>query len=991
MKNKIWRSVLTIVTALFIIQATVACPGKKEESWLPLILLAYLTQAPLPVNPPVDNATGITAALEKLGIEKGAYDTLKDKFGNEMPTPHTDTEPYIAESANAASLSRLFKISKSMINAVTRAVGDATMVAFHPLGKDHTLYWPEKEIFALMPLDNRALAGGIYENNNKNNEWSNWASLRDTKLSEIGNLDATDVKTSFINDTVKSGAAGDYDGDGYEEAAVVYLDKTTGGVILKVYDDKSGEYKETTYTTAGTTAYFKTWDFDDANPPGHVDVSAGDIDGDGRDELIIALSVRAYNKMPDNYAAGDPNLWEESANGGQAKIVILDDMASGFSKLTEYTFVGSNARAIYVASGNADTDGLHKAEIAASVSVDDQAKGYVFRYDNSETTPKLVLTMAEPIDIKEGTNSALLADVTFGDFNRDGYPEFTFAGVEKVLPYGVSVDSKYVVLSVQFNGDTVSPSFIKTGTTLVWTDYTSGDWIPSNSTAGSTCVNTSTCDYIKILDVFAETLDLNGDSYPELLINNKVFEWDTTNGLVQMKDASNNPVEIPGMMNNGNSQARHDWGGGIPVSPFLAFHRSNTWITVGDFDGDRRDEILYWGRNDGWVAWLHDHFDEPNTISGEQALKIYGLNTSNNFVRLGNRSLSRKDPNNPAGNYPVLFAINADDDAAIVNFMGSEVIYTEPHPIAAIAASPCFDADTYTDAGQNLEECHSSFTLTDGNAYGTSEGGAFHLEVAAGGQFDAGIKQKIMGHFKLDYEGMTGIMDSFTQSKTFETGLNEDAVVFTAYPFDVYYYEVESVGSIPLTINNEVIEPGTMLRITVPRQNRTYLKSLSIYNEAVALIDASRKIGPDIFSHTPGEPFSYPTKTEMAAFENKTDFLRTTDDYVVTVPNSSGVSSVAFESMSELIKTTSLEVGGSVSYEGETGDVGFVYSIEVGGGYRFDTEEVTSSGFSVDSSIGGISNTAFFDQNNYSVGAFTYQTTIGAMNTRVVNFWVEKK
>jgi hypothetical protein len=68
-----------------------------------------------------------------------------------------------------------------------------------------------------------------------------------------------------------------------------------------------------------------------------------------------------------------------------------------------------------------------------------------------------------------------------------------------------------------------------------------------------------------------------------------------------------------------------------------------------------------------------------------------------------------------------------------------------------------------------------------------------------------------------------------------------------------------------------------------------------------------------------------------------------------------------------------------------------VWSIEVGGGYRFDTEEVTSSGFSVDSSIGGISNTAFFDQNNYSVGAFTYQTTIGEMNTRVVNFWVEKK
>src|SRR5262249_17941892 len=158
----------------------------------------------------------------------------------------------------------------------------------------------------------------------------------------------------------------------------------------------------------------------------------------------------------------------------------------------------------------------------------------------------------------------------------DKLGEFIFAGVEK--PSSSNPDTRYVAMTLEYEGSKFAP-----GKSRAWTDYTSGDWVPANG--GKDCFAKSTCDFVKVLDVFAEALDVNGDKQQEVLINNTVY----TDGFVEMSDADGK-VTMAGMLNNDNSQVRKDVGGEIVDAPFTVFHRSNTWIAVGDYDGNGKDE-----------------------------------------------------------------------------------------------------------------------------------------------------------------------------------------------------------------------------------------------------------------------------------------------------------------------------------------------------------------------------------------------------------------
>ena len=901
-----------------------------------------------PLSP--EETIRVDAALCRLNVDVDrALPPMRDEEGNVLLTPHE---------------------AKKLPKTMNDPQGEET-IAWHPLGRDNVVYRPEKEIFAAAALTEQTrLAGGIYEMNNRNNEWSVRASLRDTKLMEIGNLDDNDAATAWVHHSVKSGTAGDFDGDGIQEAAVVYLDRDTGEVRLNVYayDDAS---------KAGTTTTYSLGSFPHYSPssgvasPGHVDIAAGDIDGDGRDELIVALGVRSYSSMPE-YALGDPNAWNEST-AGAAKIIVLDDKTKGFAKLTEKSFGDGDARAIYVATGNGKPDARHKAEIAVSVSIGGQAKGYVYQYTPTKGGDKLTLLMDDSQNITVNGRNAYLADVTFGDLNHDRRGEFIFAGIEKPGPS--NPDTKYVAMSLQYDGKKFSPM---PSQARAWTDLSSGDWAPSNGSGN--CGQQSTCDFIKVLDVFAETLDINGDGNQELLINN----WVVTSGFVALTDKDGTTV-MSGMLNNDNSQPRVDVAGRIVNAPHTAFHRSNTWIAVGDFSGSGKDQILYWGRNKG--------AERSAPQSGDDAIRIFGWDTGGNFRTLGHRSLPRALVDNAAGNYPVLFGLNADADSAHVKFKTSHTNYTEPLPLAAIAAAPCFASDA---AKQNLEECHSTYTKLSSRS--SAAGSGIHVFGGiAGGLHTSiiGTEDDLLFGVYADYEGTTTKTTETSESNSWEAGANQDMVVFTSLPVDEFFYEVTSVGANKVFVNGKEVKVADEIKLAIPRQESSLGAELAYYNRVMKDLGPTRVIGPEVFKHTPGDPYSYPSRDEIDRLEKEwvaagRPFLRSSKGMEVTVPQ--GATSVAAVTLGETVeeaRSRSHEVGFKATFSGNKGT--FAYEVEAGVGYLWSVEFAETTGFELEGSIGGIGDDAFFERNRYGVGVASYLAVGHTGEMRVVNFWREAR
>ncbi len=745
---------------------------------------------------------------------------------------------------------------------------------------------------------------------------------------------------SYVMNTVKSGTAGDLDGDGFDEVAIAYI-KSDGDIMLNVTDDKSGTYKSLANgIKVGTTAYFSN---DGSSlTPGDMDMSAGDIDGDGKDELIIAVGVRVYQKVD-----GDSVItW---ASPGIGKIIVLDDASTGFKELATQTY--TNSYAPRVTTG--DTNGDMKSEIAVSISIGSEANYYIYKYENSKLTQ---LNGSTSIDHVAGTvhHRPFMADVTSGDLNGNGTPEFIFAGVEKPV-----TDTYYVFQSVEFNGT----DFTVTGTGID-DDIHASD---INNGKDYYCVDTATwCSYqyVKVLDVFAETLDVDGDGKLELLANN----WVRDQNFGRKKDPQGLQMWIWDLMNN-----RNDFeSSSINSVPFMAFHRANTWIAVGDFTGDQRDDIAYWGRN----RW------------GD--ITIAGVDGTGNWISFDGGSdekwaLAYFSTVQVAGGdyqYPVLLAANTDDDSMIVQFDRSEIVFTEPIPLAAIAAAPCYGSNV---EWQNIGDgCNSSYG--DGKTIGSASENSMTVSAAVMGGFDVGDEATLEVEMIVTAEMHVGWSDgkehSVTKSIAYTSGPNEDIVVFSSVPYDAYYYKVISSPKPEVPVGSELL-------IRVPRKPIVMQAERGYYNNAVKKMNPNRVIETETFNHTPGNPWSYPGR---AAAENLLSHPVYGNIGWITDGIGVGQGSGSTTATIDVSDATSRSISAGIDL---SVDLMFTASgLKLGGKVGFGTDmDITMSetNFSTYSgSVGAIATDQFTD-NRYSFGLFAYPNVYhpSGFQFHTVNFWVE--
>lgn len=312
-----------------------------------------------------------------------------------------------------------------------------------------------------------------------------------------------------------------------------------------------------------------------------------------------------------------------------------------------------------------------------------------------------------------------------------------------------------------------------------------------------------------------------------------------------------------------------------------------------------------------------------------------------------------------------------DGDSIAVEFIESEILFSNPHPIAVLAANPFWSG---VDMGGE-----TSFGTTTGSEVEQEKSIGFNVGFSVGyeteGPFDlwsASVKASFESSFDWTATSSVSIEESYTYSTE-----SEDKVIFTAIPYDVYYYRVIKAPEEDMV--------GTVLTVNLPRKPVTLPVERNYYNSHNG---GAMDIDSSLLSHSVGDPLSYPDSTEADSLIANGGGQGIKSTSMLTVGQSSGSTSI------EMSVTNSNGSGFafdfSVNIEAEYGAGGFTAGGNAGFHYGESYTVTTSDGMVYGGSVGNIPDEDFTLDRSFSWGLFSYKASLGNEQFVVVQYYTEK-
>jgi len=688
--------------------------------------------------------------------------------------------------------------------------------------------------------------------------------------------------------------------------------------------------------------------------------AAADLDGDGDEELVTVYhledrlealvvenvagqyssreEVLVFN-LPDvrdvSLAAGDfdgdhaDDLAVGYVRDGEARIFFagLDEngaisMHTGSIRVFDPNFSGS-AMELVMEGGNLDNDPRKELVVVVNERAGNPADPMITsRFhvidDRASGYHEMTSGFVEGFEQDQGLRVAGLADLALGDIDGDHRDEILFGGLEYLETNCGS--EPYVLIAL----DDASSGFASMGVKTVPYFFPGCDEV----------------DPYLLRSAHVQALDLDGDGLDEVQVDAMTFDdWSSADPWTRMPD-----WELP----EGaffDDQDSNGWLG-----------RSNVAFATGDYDGDAREDVLVW----------RDSLQE---------VRVYGMDEAGEHVVLLGRIPTALSAAEGQVN-PILVPVDTDQDAPVLEATPvKQFAFIEPTVLAVLAAPPAKFG-----IGQNTDECKTTFGNSDSQGDEEQATVSFSFTGSVGLDADGGAvtqsEAKTKHSLSVKISGIASRSYEVRKTISFTTGPNEDTVVFTTVPVDIFEYRVVSHP-------DPDVQVGEVFRIFLPREPILLQVERGFYNANI--VEGGLRIDENVFQHVIGDPWSYPTRSEKDTQVARYGGLELGPQ---SVGQGSGSTELEIEVSEEYGVGGALELG--YEYECEATIFGIVLGIKVGASAEAEFQVKSGSSTTYTGSVGSIDGEHFLE-NRYSFGMFTHVQLDPSTGQEfeVINYWVE--
>jgi len=695
-------------------------------------------------------------------------------------------------------------------------------------------------------------------------------------------------------------AAGDLDGDGFDEIAAIFVDQQDGILKLRTFDDDASDYAANTSELAA------------GGDVQSVKILAFDADGDGTAELLVALSYDDRVELVPLVNSGVGYELEEEA------VIELQQQIAG------------SLLYVRLAAGQLDYDNGFEfvviANEAAGSSGSRSGLATLYVYDDSGAGSVLLESWNIQANVG-GTVIASAADISLDDIDGDGLDEIVIAGATNLAD---QCNDEFQALLIAYDDKANDLQMLGSGVENLFYN---------NCPAYSSW---------KRFFVFVATPDLDGDGVHEIAANQLIFD-DFLNA------APFTLLEDVALRSDAFLDDNFD--AGMPLSV------ATTAMVAADVTGDGRENLMVYHQNRTSMS-----------VWGLSAISTIGT-AANGWAELSVIATPGQH-NSQETARPLLVPANVDTDGPLLKYgAGSyELVFTEPILIAALAAPPC-----QAGIAQNTGACTTKFgqgtssSVDKSLTFTVKAGLTVGIDATVNVPFVGDVGTKLSSTVTASASAWAGTSSTVEKTITYNTGSLEDGVVFTSVPYDVYRYDILSHPDPELV--------GKIVVIRIPREPVTMIAERGFYN--AALPEASLAIDGDVFDHIPGDLGSYPNASAKNSLLSQHGGLQI---------GPSGVGQGTGDTELQIAVSDEVSLGGSLGLEYET-TIEATAGVAMAGftvGYGLEAALSITSGSQTTytGTVGSIA-AADYATNAYEWGMFTYVQSLAGQEFEVINFWVE--
>ena len=266
----------------------------------------------------------------------------------------------------------------------------------------------------------------------------------------------------------------------------------------------------------------------------------------------------------------------------------------------------------------------------------------------------------------------------------------------------------------------------------------------------------------------------------------------------------------------------------------------------------------------------------PTNTTGEGAVIIRRITmTGESIIRYDDLdSTDVKDICSLSAPYStVLLALpDTDNDSVYLEYKGYNLFFSDPKVLAALASPPYFRDLLHVEGGDTyVYGSSTSFGETTGQGSEVKKTDTFSLgayvavdvETTLGPPLAGGvvIKNEIETSYDHGWTWETSERKTIQHDITYTTMGGQDSVVLYAVPFDIFEYTMYYPKDVEGTKYD-----NAPYQVRIPYEPVVSVIPISKYNKVYAeYSDILPDVDKEVFTHTLGEPSSYPTPSDVTA------------------------------------------------------------------------------------------------------------------------------